>query len=206
MKKTIALTRISTGKQDLEAQKLSILEFAQREDIKIADFFERQVSSRKTLTERGIDDLLALLDTGDTLIVAELSRLGRSLNQVLTIVNELIGREIYFISIKENIRISGKINLQTKVMISMFGLFAELERDFISERTREGLLSAKNRGKRLGRPKGSRGQSKLDSRESEIKDLLAKGVSVSSLSKILGVGRSTLHHFIRSRKLTEILN
>ena len=206
MPKIVALTRISTGKQDLKNQKLSILEYAQREGFKIDEFFETQVSSRKSTAERGIDELFESLKPQDTLIVSELSRLGRSLSQVLNLVNALIDRRIYFFSIKENIKINGKIDLQTKVMISMFGLFAELERDFISERTKEGLQTAKIKGRRLGRPKGSIGNSKLCGKENEIKDLLSKGVSISSLSKIMGVGRTTMHHFIESRSLKKNLN
>lgn len=206
MPKIIALTRVSIGKQDLKNQKFSILEYAQKENFKVDEFFERQVSSRRSTSERGIDELFQTLNPQDTLIVSELSRLGRSLSQVLNLINSLIDRGVYFISIKENIKINGKIDLQTKVMISMFGLFAELERDFISERTKEGLKSAKERGKRLGRPKGSKGQSKLTGRESEIKDLLSKGVSISSLSKIMEVGRTTMHHFIQSRSLQKGLN
>ena len=203
MPKIIALTRVSTGKQDLKNQKLSILEFAQKGNFKIDEFFERQVSSRRSTTERGIDELFETLNPQDTLVVSELSRLGRSLSQVLNLINSLIDKGVYFISIKENIKINGKIDLQTKVMISMFGLFAELERDFISERTKEGLQTAKSKGKKLGRPKGSTGNSKLSGKEDEIKDLLSKGVSVSSLSKIMGVGRTTMNHFIKSRSLKQ---
>ena len=201
MQKVVALTRVSTGKQDLQNQKLAILEYAHREQIKIDQFFEKQVSSRKSIAERGIESLLDTLKPHDTLIVSELSRLGRSLSQVLELVNRLIEGGVYFISIKENIKINGKLDLQTKVMISMFGLFAELERDFVSERTKEGLQTARSKGKRLGRPKGSIGTSKLTGKEETVKELLAKGVSVSSLSKIHGVGRTTMHHFIKSRSL-----
>ena len=197
----VGLTRISTGKQDLQTQKLAILEYAQKEDIKINQFVEKTVSSRKTVEQRGLVELFQSLGKGDTIIVAELSRLGRSLGQVLNLVNELIDKGVNLISIKEKIRIDGKMDLQTKVMISMIGLFAELERDFIAERTREGLLAAKANGKTLGRPRGSKGHSILDDRHDQVRDLLQKGVSVSSLSKIMGVGRTTMHHFIKSRSL-----
>ena len=84
----------------------------------------------------------------------------------------------------------------------MFGLFAEIERDLISERTREGLVAARAKGKVLGRPKGSHGSSKLDGKEDEIMMLLTKKVSKASIAKILGVSRSTLLYFIRSRELS----
>lgn len=91
--------------------------------------------------------------------------------------------------------------MQTKMMIALFGLFAEVERDLISERTKEGLQGAKTQGRLLGRPRGTLGQSKLDGKEEEIKKLLEKKVSKSSIAKIVEVSRTALLHFIRSRKL-----
>ncbi|MCP4179597.1 MAG: recombinase family protein [bacterium] len=109
---------------------------------------------------------------------------------------------IKFISIKENIIINpGKQDIQTKVMITMFGLFAEIERDLISERTKSGLKVAREKGKILGRPKGSLGKSKLDGKEYEIKEFLRKNVSVTSIAKIFEVSRTCLYSFIESRKL-----
>ena len=97
--------------------------------------------------------MLGTLQPGDRLLVSELSRLGRSLGQVLQIVATLIERKIRFIAIKEAIEVEGQQDLRTKVMITMFGLFAEAMRDLISERTKEGLAAAKAKGKLLGRPK-----------------------------------------------------
>ena len=90
--------------------------------------------------------------------------------------------------------------MQTKVMVALFGLFAEVERDLISERTKEGLAAAR-RGRLLGRPKGSLGRSKLDGKEGEIRMLLEKEVSKASIAKIVGVSSTNLRHFIRTRKL-----
>ena len=101
----------------------------------------------------------------------------------------------------ENIRFEGKQDLQTKVMIALFGLFAEVERDLISQRTKEGLAAARAKGRLLGRPKGALGKSKLDGKEEEIRMLLEKTVSKASIAKIVGVSRTALHHFIRTRKL-----
>ena len=106
--------------------------------------------------------MLGTLEPGDRLLVSELSRLGRSLSQVIQIVETLVRRKIRFIAIKEAIEFDGKQDLSTKVMIALFGLFAEVERDLISERTKEGLAAAKAKGKRLGRPKGALGTSRLD--------------------------------------------
>ena len=135
---TTAYLRVSTGTQDLANQKLAILEYARRKKFPINDFVEVQISSRKKPHQRGIDGMLERLTPGDRLIVSELSRLGRSLGQVIHIVDELVKRKIRFTAIKESIHFEGKQDLQTKVMVALFGLFAEVERDLISERTREG--------------------------------------------------------------------
>ena len=95
----------------------------------------------------------------------------------------------------------GQQDLRTKVMIALFGLFAEVEQDLISERTKEGLAAAKAKGKRLGRPKGALGTSRLDGKEQDIRALLGKDVSKASIAKILDVSRSALYHFIQTRKI-----
>ena len=154
--KTVAYLRVSTGSQDLATQKLAILDFTQRRRFTVDAFIESRISSRKSPIERRIEEMLGTLQSGDRLLVSELSRLGRSLGQVL-IVATLIERKIRFIAIKEAIEVEGKQDLRTKVMIAMFGLFAEVERDLISERTKEGLAAAKAKGKQLGRPKGALG-------------------------------------------------
>ncbi len=160
------------------------------------------ISSRRSEQYKQLNSDISQLSKGDLLVVSELSRLGRSLGQVIAIIDSLVKREIRFIAIKEAIRFEGKQTLQSKVMVTLFALFAEVERDLpISERTKEGLAAAKARGKLLGRPKGSLGKSKLDGREEEIQMLLGKGVSKASIAKITGVSRTNLLHFIQSRKL-----
>lgn len=200
--KTVAYLRISTGSQDLANQKLAVLDYARRERFAIDRFVEAQASSRKGRDERRVEELLGELTAGDRLVVSELSRLGRSLGQVIQIVDELVTRKVRFVAIKEAIRFEGKQDMQTKVMIALFGLFAEVERDLISERTKEGLVAARARGRLLGRPKGSRGRSKLDGKEGEIRMLLEKQVSKASIAKIMGVSSTNLRHFIRTRNLT----
>lgn len=203
--KVVAYLRISTGGQELNNQKLAILDYAQRHQLQISQFLEVQVSSRKSLKERGIEGLFAGMQAGDLLLVSELSRLGRSVGQVIQIVDDLIKHKIKFIAIKENIHLDGKQDIQSKVTITLFGLFAEIERDLISERTCEGLAAARAKGKILGRPKGSRGPSKLDGKEEEIQMLLRKKVSKASIAKILDVSRSALLYFIQSRHMLTAL-
>jgi DNA invertase Pin-like site-specific DNA recombinase len=199
--KTVAYLRVSTCSQDLANQKLVLLDHARQERFAIDRFVEAQASSRKGRDPMRIEELFGTLDPGDRLVVSELSRLGRSLGQVIQTVDELVKRKVHFTAVKEAIRFEGKQDLQTKVMIALFGLFAEIERDLISERTKEGLAAARAKGRRLGRPKGSLGTSKLDGKEGEIRMLLGKEVSKASIAKIVGVSRTALHHFIRTRKL-----
>ena len=202
--KTVAYLRVSTGGQDINSQRLVILDYAHRHRMHVDDFVEVTVSSRKTLKERGIEGLCAGMQAGDLMLVSELSRLGRSVAQIIQIVDSLVKNHIRFVAIKENIQLDGQQqDIQSKVMVTMFGLFAEIERDLISERTREGLAAAKAKGNLPGRPKGSHGQSKLDGKEPEISILLGKQVSKASIAKIMDVSHSTLLHFIRSRTLNK---
>jgi DNA invertase Pin-like site-specific DNA recombinase len=199
--KTIAYLRISTVGQDCDNQRLAILDYAHRRKINIDEFISMQVSSRKTPQQRGILELLKRLEPGDVLLVSELSRLGRSVGQIIQMIDHLITNQIRFVAIKENIELSGKQDIQTKVMVTMFGLFAEIERDLISERTKEGIAAARIKGKIIGRPKGTLGKSKLDGKDSEIRLLLEKDVGTTSIAKIMGVSRTALRHFIRTRRL-----
>src|SRR5262249_31980866 len=171
--KTVAYLRISTGAQDLANQKLAILDYAQQKRFAVDRFVEAQSSTRKGRDQRQIDELLGALTAGDRLVVSELSRLGRSLGQVIQLVDELVKRKVRFTSIKEGIRFERKQDLQTKVMIALFRLFAEVERDLISERTKEGLAAIRAQGPLLGRPKGSLGTSKLDGEGGDVRMLLA---------------------------------
>jgi len=199
--KTVAYLRISTGSQDLANQKLAVLDYARQNRFAIDRFVEAQASTRKGRDQRRIEELLGELDAGDRLVVSELSRLGRSLGQVIRLVDKLVKRKVRFIAIKEAIRFEGKQDMQTKVMVALFGLFAEVERDLISERTKEGLAAARAKGRLLGRPKGSLGSSKLDGKEGEIRMLLEKEVSKASIAKIVCVSSTNLRHFIWTRNL-----
>ncbi len=199
--KTVAYLRVSKNTQDMEHQRLAILQFAQRERIQVDQFMEVTASSRRSAKERKINMLLEQLGGEDTLLVSELSRIGRSVGEIIATVDTLVKKRIRFIAVKEGIRLNGSQDMQTKVMVTMFSLFAEMERELISMRTREALATAKAAGKKLGRPKGILGKSKLDSRKAEIMQLLALGVPKTTVAKITGVDRSTLYHFIKSRGL-----
>lgn len=200
MSKTIAYTRVSTNSQDLQNQKLEILEYADRNRFQIDQWLQIKISSRKSVKDRLIDQLLENLEAGDCLIVSELSRLGRSVSQIITIIDTLIKKQVKVIIIKQNMVINGHNDMQTKVMITMFSLFAEIERDLISERTKNGIARARAEGKLIGRPRGN-GKSKLNDKQDEIIGLLQKDVSKASIAKILDVTPQALNHFIKTRKL-----
>jgi DNA invertase Pin-like site-specific DNA recombinase len=198
---TIGYVRVSSDKQTIKTQRHEILEYCQREKVQVDDWINVEMSSRRTPKQRRIDELLDRLGNGDTLIVSELSRLARSVGQIAIIVDTLVQNKVRFICIKENINFNGRQNMQTKVMIHMFSLFAEIERDLISIRTKEGLARARAEGRLLGRPKGKLGKSKLDGRENDIQDLLSKGVNKTNIARIFSVTWPTINNFIKTRKL-----
>jgi DNA invertase Pin-like site-specific DNA recombinase len=195
--------RVSTDEQKTENQKLVILEYANKNKMTVNNWIEIKISSKRSSKERKIDQLLEDLKPKDTLIVAELSRLGRSVGQITVIVNDLIKKDVNLLCLKENIHLSGKANIQNKVMITLFSLFAEIEHDLISERTKEGLERAKTEGKMLGRPKGSLSKSKLDGKQKEIQNYLHKKVNLTNIARIFDVSRPTLVNFIKTRGLSE---
>ena len=160
--KTVAYLRVSTAQQDVRSQRLAILEYARKHDFRIDDFIEATASGQASEKRRRLDELTSILQRGDRLVVSELSRLGRSLGQIVAILDAFAKAGVAFVALKENICVEGRRDIQTKVMTTLFALFAEVERDLISERTREGLARARSSGRKLGRPKGSLGVSRLD--------------------------------------------
>jgi len=201
MAKVTGYVRVSTVRQDADNQRHEILEYANKNHLHIDDFIEVEVSSRKDKKQRRITELLEKLESGDILIVSELSRLGRSTSEVIDIVNEIIAKEIKFIAIKQGLNISGQHDMQSKVMVTMFSLFAELERDIISERTKTALAAKKAGGKKLGKPKGTLQESKLDPYQERIREFLKHGVAKSAIARMLGTSRTNLINYIKTRGL-----
>jgi DNA invertase Pin-like site-specific DNA recombinase len=201
--KTIAYVRVSTDAQDVTHQRLAILEFARTERLVVDAFLESQTSARHSLKARYLEGLFDSLERGDTLIVSELSRLGRSVGEIITTVDRLVHHQIRVFALKEGLRLTGAQDLQSRVIVTLFGLFAEIERGLLSLRTKEALATARAAGKRLGRPPGALGKSRLDGKEQEIQTLLGLRVSKASIAKMTGVDRSTLVHFIQSRGLMQ---
>lgn len=201
MPKTIAYLRASTDKQDLNNQKLEIFEFARKRQIEVNDFIQITISSRQTSKDRRIDEMESVLHLGDTLIVTELSRLGRSTAEIIGLINKLVKKQIRVIAIKQNLDIQQQ-NMNSKIVITLFSLFAELERDLISIRTKEALASKKMQGVQLGKPKGTIQKSKFDKDVSKIKELLNFGLSVRKIAIFLSyTNHIGLNSYINKRDL-----
>jgi DNA invertase Pin-like site-specific DNA recombinase len=149
------------------------------------------------------EEVLQTLADSDTLIVTELSRLGRSTAEVIALVNELVARNVRVIILKQNLDIS-QHDMHSKVIITLFSLFAELERDLISLRTKEALAAKKSQGITLGKPKGTIQRSKFDADRERIKELLTLGLSVRKIARVLGYpNHLALNTYIQKRLLRQ---
>jgi len=200
-----AYVRVSTEAQDCNNQRVAIYDYAHKHNLIINKFVEVYASSRKSLKERKTN-VLTELEKGDTIIVSELSRLGRSVTEVIQLINSFIKGKIYLISLKENIVIKEQLDMQSKMLITLFSLFAEIERDLVSYRTKEALAAIKQRGKRLGRPKGSTGKCVLDDKEDQIKKLIELRVSHSAIGRMFSVNRATVDRFVKNKNFKPLPN
>jgi putative DNA-invertase from lambdoid prophage Rac len=201
MAQTLAYIRVSDDKQDVKNQRHEILEAARLKDLKIDDFVSITMTSRKTAAQRRIDEVLARLQCGDTLIVTELSRLGRNTAEIILLVNALVQRGIRLIALKQHIDLTDH-DMSSKIIITVFSLLAELERDLISMRTREALAAKKSQGITLGKPKGTIQKSKFDADRERIEELLNIGLSVRKIAKILNYpNHHSLNTYINKRGL-----
>lgn len=188
--------RISTDKQTTENQRYEILKFAGVKQITIDEWIEETISSTKKLDIRKFGELLKRMQKGDVLIVSELSRMGRNLMQIMKILHDCMEKDVMVYTVKENYELGNNIN--SKVLAFAFGLSAEIERNLISQRTKEALARRKAEGQILGRPKGSKSQiRKLTGKEEEIKLLMNKKISYSAIGRILGVHRLTVSSFVK---------
>jgi DNA invertase Pin-like site-specific DNA recombinase len=177
--------RVSTDKQDLEKQKHLLNEYSQQRKQLIDELLQIEISSKKSLKDRRIEELLNKVNKGDSIWVAELSRLGRNMLEVLNVIDALNkkGVSIEFIRQPELSTNTG----HGKLLLAIYGYFAEAERDFISMRTKQGLEAAKANGKILGRPKGSKNKNglKLDPYKDQILEYRKMGLSVRAIEKII---------------------
>ena len=185
----------------MDNQKLEILEYARRHDLKVDEFIEITISSKRTTKQRRIDEMMEKLEGSGILIATELSRLGRSTVEVITLVNQLLKQDVRVILTKQNLDITTH-DMASKIIVTLFSLFGELERDLISLRTKEALAAKKTKGIRLGKPKGTIQKSMYDKDLEIIKGWIALGLSGRKISKNLGYGSYiSLNTFLKKRKL-----
>jgi len=207
MSKNIGYIRVSTVKQDLENQKHQILNYANMKKLEAIEFVEIQISSKKSNEDRKIDMLLDMLEKGDTLIVVELSRIGRSVINVINIINLLVEKNVNIHIIKENMIIEPKnMNAFTMFQINIFSSFGQLERDLISFRTKEALRVRKEQGVQLGRKKGAIIKSKYNPHIEKIKELYELGLSSAKILKILAINgtQQSLSTFIKNKIVNNV--
>jgi DNA invertase Pin-like site-specific DNA recombinase len=194
--------RVSTDKQTVENQRFEINQFCGKNTFIVDKWIEETISGSKEVKDRKLGKLLKKMKTDDILICSELSRLGRNLLMIMGVLNECMNRDIKVWTIKDNYRLGSDIN--SKVLAFAFGLSAEIERNLISQRTKEALARKKAEGVILGRPKGSKSQrTKLSGHEKKILDLLEKNVSYSAIGRILGAHRLTVSSFVKENNLSK---
>lgn len=189
--------RVSTDKQSTENQRYEIEKFTQAKNMHVDKWVEETISGTKGIAERQLGKLLKHIRPGDILITTELSRLGRNLMQVMSFLHQCMERNIIVHTVKERYELGNNIN--SKILAFAFSLSAEIERNLISQRTKEALARKKNEGTKLGRPKGGKAeQYKLSGKEEMITRLLKEKKTKLYISKKLGVHRQTLRDFLNN--------
>jgi len=196
MAKVYGYLRVSTLEQDNEKFKDAILRYTNERKLGNVEFIDEKVSGTKKLQDRELGTLLRKAETGDTIIVNELSRISRSITGIYEFINLCKEKGVEVHSLKQNIVIKGDNDLNTKIMLNTFSLIAEIERDFISMRTKEALAVRKASGVKLGRKKGVVGKSKLDQYKEEIWGLRALGLSYAKIGKKYGANPQSVKNWL----------
>jgi DNA invertase Pin-like site-specific DNA recombinase len=189
--------RVSTDKQTVENQRFEIKRFCKREKLPVATWIEEKISGTREPGKRRLGILLNDVQQGDLIICSELSRLGRSFFMIMSILSDCMTRGVKIWTIKENYRLDDDI--QSKVLAFAFGLAAEIERNLISQRTKEALARCKSEGKTLVRRPGKAVNVKLSGHEKEIRKMLRDGKNNVEIGKRFGVHRQTVRIFIKER-------
>ncbi len=198
----IGYIRVSTEKQNPDNQREEIRRFAEEKSFEIDDWITETVSGKTRYRKRKLGRVLRKLKAGDTLVVTEISRLSRSLTEIMEIMGYCVEREICVYTTKERYTFDNSIN--SKVLCFAFGLVAEIERNLISMRTKEALALKKAEGVRLGRRIGSEVKIEMiRQNEPRIRKMLEQGMSVTRMCRKIGVARSTWYKY---RHLNENLN
>ena len=197
--------RVSTDKQTVENQRFEIEKFVQKENKKIDRWIDETISGTVAVEKRKLGSLLKRLKKGDILVASEISRLGRNMLQIMSILHHCMKNEVQVWTIKDNYRLGADI--QSKVLAFAFGLSAEIERNLISQRTKEALARIKADGTHLGRPHGFNSMKrKLDGKSKLLINLLEKNVPKSQIAKILGINRSLIYTFLKVHNLQAYIN
>lgn len=198
MARTIGYLRVSTADQDLEKNKADILKLANEKQLGNVEWIEEKISGTKDWRKRELGAAFNTLREGDTVIVSELSRLGRSTLQILEIMQQAKEKSIAVHAVKGAWSLNG--SMESKIVLTMLAMIAEIERDLISERTKEGLRARKAAGVKLGRPKGP-GKSKLDQHKEEIIALLNNGSTKTFVAKRYGCSVPNLFNWARKNEI-----
>lgn len=195
-----AYLRVSTDQQDVDNQRHGILSYCNSHNLNThISFIEDTVSGRKKWRERKIGELLtATMQSGDTLVVSEISRMARSTLQVLEIAADS-GMSVHVV--KQDMVFAETSDMTSTIMATVLGLAAQIEREFVSQRTKEALAARKQAGMQLGRPPGPAARHKLDDREMEIRGLLDKQVNKRAIAKIVECAPSTLYDWMKRNNI-----
>ena len=190
--------RVSTDRQTVENQRFEIKRFCKDNNLQVDRWISETSSGTKEVDKRRLGKLLKGVREGDIIICSEISRLGRSLFMIMSVLNRCmeIGAKVW--TVKDNYRLGDDIT--SKVLAFAFGISAEIERKLISQRTKEALARKKSEGVKLGRPKGP-GKRLLDGKEKQIKAMLDAGLSKVQVAKVYGIHVSTLHEFLTVKEL-----
>lgn len=187
--------RVSTDRQTLENQKFEINNFCTGEKIQIDRWITETISGTKDFEERKLGKMIRKLKKGDVLICTEISRLGRNILQIMTMLNICMNKEVQVWTIKDRYRLGADI--QSKVLAFAFSLSAEIERNLISQRTKEALARIKASGRKLGREFGTKNKRHiLDGREDEIINLYRGGMKKVQIARIMKVSSKTIYNFL----------
>lgn len=192
--------RVSTDKQTVENQRFEITTFAKKRGLKIDKWIEETISATKSMHQRTFGTLLHDMGKGDLMVVTELSRIGRNLMQVMGILHICMEKDIRVLSVKEGYELGD--NISSKVLAFAFSLSAEIERNLISQRTKEALARKRSEGVILGRPRGRKSmRSILTGKDEQIRQLLAKEIGYSGIARILDVHRVTVSTYVAEKGL-----
>ena len=193
--------RVSTDKQTVENQRFEINRFIKKNGLHVDSWIEETISGAVSPDKRNLGKLIEKTKKGDLIICSELSRLGRNMFMIMSILNILMERGVIIYTVKEKYKLGE--DLTSKVLAFAFSISAEIERSLISQRTKEALQRKKSEGVKLGRPKGKRNSKhKLSGCENKIRRMLNEGYPKNLISKQLNVSSSTLYLFMKNKHLT----